>query len=716
VDGLLASWVSRPFFSTLTGPCYTFFHMKLHRYLLIGGAIATAPLIALAAYSYPTCNPDQDASVCNRPGPVWLQTGTASQQNGSISVGSGSGIAGAFNGDVGITTGKAIRSDVSNGASVLNMSNYALTNPLGFTLGIYGDEKIFGFQNNGLGRLTTYELCLNNGADCRSVWPTGGSGTITGGGTANYVPLYTSGSGIGNSVMYQNGTNIGIGTTGAGAKLQVEGGAITDSAGTGATLRLANSMFFDADEISTTAATFYLGNTASSYKNMSIGKGFYIKNDGNIGVGTTAPGALFDLSNTVQLSNRIRLSGQEYYQAAQTSANGIDFRLGVNRTNERQLWFVDSAFAINNTNAQMRIRTGDGTFTSLDSISTDGTAVKPLSLNSTGGNVGVNTTAPLAPLNVIAASTADQAKVQQWGYTAASNPDTGYNLKLKQTVTSNVVRWTFDQVNNGTSYPNVMTFDRGNVGIGKTDVGDAGSKLYVDSGAISYGVRSKASCTGVYAEGGCGGVEGHGTGSSGRGVYGVSDVSNGTGVDGQGGTYGVKGYGNSYGVYGSGPIGVSGYDSIYGAEGYLGYNGWGIYTLGYGYIGTFYAGSYAGRANNSYYWDVSSDLRLKDRISPLEYGLDELTLLNPIRYQFKPGNAEGLDPNQMHIGIGAQDLQKVMPEAVTVDDKGYLKTNADPIFWAMVNSIKELKAENNGLQAQVNDLTNRIDAIEAKLK
>ena len=82
-----------------------------------------------------------------------------------------------------------------------------------------------------------------------------------------------------------------------------------------------------------------------------------------------------------------------------------------------------------------------------------------------GGNVGVGDLGPDAPLSIQAASTSDQALFQSWRY--QSNSDT-YTLKLKQTVTSGVVRYTFDMINNSTAYNDFMTFDRGNVGIGET--------------------------------------------------------------------------------------------------------------------------------------------------------------------------------------------------------------------------------------------------------
>jgi hypothetical protein len=43
-------------------------------------------------------------------------------------------------------------------------------------------------------------------------------------GTTNYLAKFTSASAIGNSQLFDNGTNVGIGTTGAGARLHVAGG------------------------------------------------------------------------------------------------------------------------------------------------------------------------------------------------------------------------------------------------------------------------------------------------------------------------------------------------------------------------------------------------------------------------------------------------------------------------------------------------------------
>ncbi|HTK59884.1 MAG TPA: tail fiber domain-containing protein [Candidatus Baltobacteraceae bacterium] len=49
------------------------------------------------------------------------------------------------------------------------------------------------------------------------------SAGVTGTGTTNYLPKFTSATSIGNSLIYDNGTNVGIGTNSPGASLQVVG-------------------------------------------------------------------------------------------------------------------------------------------------------------------------------------------------------------------------------------------------------------------------------------------------------------------------------------------------------------------------------------------------------------------------------------------------------------------------------------------------------------
>jgi len=106
-------------------------------------------------------------------------------------------------------------------------------------------------------------------------------------------------------------------------------------------------------------------------------------------------------------------------------------------------------------------------------------------------------------------------------------------------------------------------------------------------------------------------------------------------------------------------------------------------------------------------WSTFSDERLKDVRANYEYGLSEISQLKPVRYRYQEGNALGLPSDQEFVGLVAQEVEKVIPDAVKKNDKGYLMVNNDPIIWAMLNAIKELKAENE-------ELKKRIEALESK--
>lgn len=75
------------------------------------------------------------------------------------------------------------------------------------------------------------------------------------------------------------------------------------------------------------------------------------------------------------------------------------------------------------------------------------------------------------------------------------------------------------------------------------------------------------------------------------------------------------------------------------------------------------------------------------------------------------------------FGFGAQAVQKIIPEAVSTNTKGYLLVNNDPILWTMLNAIKEqqqtiesLQLESGGLKARNSKVEARLAALETKTK
>lgn len=103
-------------------------------------------------------------------------------------------------------------------------------------------------------------------------------------------------------------------------------------------------------------------------------------------------------------------------------------------------------------------------------------------------------------------------------------------------------------------------------------------------------------------------------------------------------------------------------------------------------------------------WGVFSDERLKRIKGRYNTGLKAVMNLQPIRYEYLTNNALGVKSDGEHIGFGAQAVQKVIPEAVTSNQQGYLMVNNDPILWTMLNAIKEQQAEIEQLKREVKRL------------
>jgi hypothetical protein len=103
-------------------------------------------------------------------------------------------------------------------------------------------------------------------------------------------------------------------------------------------------------------------------------------------------------------------------------------------------------------------------------------------------------------------------------------------------------------------------------------------------------------------------------------------------------------------------------------------------------------------------WLAFSDRRLKNIKSPFNTGLKAVMQLQPVRYEYSEKNALGLTPDGEHVGFSAQEVKKVIPEAVTENSQGYLMVNNDPIIWTMLNAIKEQQKEIQELKKEIRQL------------
>lgn len=105
-----------------------------------------------------------------------------------------------------------------------------------------------------------------------------------------------------------------------------------------------------------------------------------------------------------------------------------------------------------------------------------------------------------------------------------------------------------------------------------------------------------------------------------------------------------------------------------------------------------------------------SDIRLKKNLVPLFGSLDKLVKLNPTYFDWRRDEYPEmpLPTKTRNLGLIAQDVEKVFPELVGLNTKGFKTLNYGVgLLMYEIDALKELKAENDSLQALVTSLEKR---------
>ena len=106
-----------------------------------------------------------------------------------------------------------------------------------------------------------------------------------------------------------------------------------------------------------------------------------------------------------------------------------------------------------------------------------------------------------------------------------------------------------------------------------------------------------------------------------------------------------------------------------------------------------------------------SDIRLKNVGKEFKGGINELNQLTFYNYTYK----RDADKTP-RVGVMAQDLQKVFPNAVAENKDGYLYIRKDDMFYAALNAIKDLFQKMTDNSTKIKALEERNAVLEKQVK
>ena len=101
----------------------------------------------------------------------------------------------------------------------------------------------------------------------------------------------------------------------------------------------------------------------------------------------------------------------------------------------------------------------------------------------------------------------------------------------------------------------------------------------------------------------------------------------------------------------------------------------------------------------------ASDDRLKTNKVNIGNAVDKVKSLNGFTFNFnETGESLGFDPKVSYAGVSAQEVKKVLPEAVTTRSDGeYLTVIYEKLVPLLLEAVKELSAEVDQLKSQINN-------------
>jgi hypothetical protein len=476
------------------------------------------------------------------------------------------------------------------------------------------------------------------------------SGGLSGSGTTNYVTKFTGSTSIGNSQIFDNGTNVGIGTSSPSYKLQVRndisastslepialglynnsdsGSAIYFNNGVGAQSKLS----FGVEGTGAGTDDTYLG--FSTGANASLNERMRITSAGNVGIGTSSPSNLLHLygggANTQTIRQESSISAANAYLVQQSASKTYITGLSTD--------FSNSYIIYDATASAMRLAV------------------------TTTGNVGIGTSAPAGLLDLNSASANDRLVLSYSG-----------SPKCVFGITTAGVSYLYHHTSS--SFP-MWISAAGNFGIGTT------------SPTRLLSVNSQAYISADIFQGQNSGIFFSGDGSYATGVYGRN-----SGLDlvfqsnsaerariASDGRFQVNNTGYSANCTATlRALSSTGTDRI-------------LECITISYTSAFYV-----QTNGSYFFAGSnlSDARTKKDINYLEESiLDKVMKLKPASFRYKE-NEENIKG-----GFIAQDIKEIFPDLVTAtkSDDEMMGVDYYGVIAILTKAIQELTEKVNKLE------------------
>lgn len=100
----------------------------------------------------------------------------------------------------------------------------------------------------------------------------------------------------------------------------------------------------------------------------------------------------------------------------------------------------------------------------------------------------------------------------------------------------------------------------------------------------------------------------------------------------------------------------------------------------------------------------TSDARLKKDVTPIADSLEKIAQLKGVTFQWKASDA----PKGQHLGVIAQDVEKVFPQAVDTQENGYKTVDYAVLVAPLIEAVKELKSQNEDLRKEIELLKHEV--------